>query len=718
MTDQAADPLQVWRLDTPCQTLVLASAARDLPAIIYWGAPLSPSEDLAAFARSRVRPLMHGTLDFPHKGSLCPEEGWGWPGQPGLQVVDREGRPVLTQLRLKDVSRQDQSLTVVAEDREGRFVYKALLTAHGSGIVEVSAGLEAKPGFEGRVLWLTAPMLPLPDEADHAIDYAGRWTQEFSPQTVPLQRGVHWRENRRGRTGHDHVPCLTFPLHGAGFTHGEAAAVFFSGPGLHRLFIEEVPDGRRFIQAGLPEAQPLGEGRKAVSGSLLLNWSEEGRNGLAHRFASYVRARLKASGASPKPRPVHYNSWEAVYFRHDIEELKDLANRAAALGAERFVLDDGWFGRRDDDTSSLGDWSVDARKYPYGLTPLIEHVESLGMSFGLWVEPEMVNRDSELARRHPDWIMQVPGLDPLTGRGQMVLDLSRDEVCDYLFDRLDALLASHRIAYLKWDMNRDLTHALDRQGQPLLRRQGEALMGLVARLKSRHPEVDIEFCASGGGRIDLNNFGLSHRIWLSDCNDAHERWLMQAEAMAFLPPEVIGSHVGPRHCHTTGRILPMSFRALVALSGHMGFEMDLRELTEEEAATLRRWTASFKANRFWIHTGRQHRLDAPRHDQVSMMFVDEAQTRFMLLAGQMAVSKAETTAPLRLTGLKEDARYRLRLVNTEDIKPMATRAFRSPLLEADGLVLDGRTLMKAGLVLPAAFPDTIWLVEGQEWETR
>jgi alpha-galactosidase len=261
-------------------------------------------------------------------------------------------------------------------------------------------------------------------------------------------------------------------------------------------------------------------------------------------------------------------------------------------------------------------------------------------------------------------------------------------------------------------MNRDLTLAVDRNGMPLLRRQVHAVYARMDRLREAHPSVEIESCASGGARIDYGILRHTHRVWLSDSNDAHERWRMQNAAMQFLPPEIVGSHVGPRHCHTSGRELAMAFRASVAMTGHMGFEMDLRELTLDEEATLAHYTRLYKENRGWMHRGSQHRLQPPRPEIMAQMFVSEPKDRFLIFSATMAVPRSETAGPLRLTGLDTGGKYRLRLLNADDISRRVTRWFDSPLATEKGLSLIGRTLMQSGIVLPVAFPDTMWLVEG------
>jgi alpha-galactosidase len=397
---------------------------------------------------------------------------------------------------------------------------------------------------------------------------------------------------------------------------------------------------------------------------------------------------------------VHYNCWEAVYFRHDLPTLTEIADRAAEIGVERFVLDDGWFGRRDDDTSSLGDWAIDRRKWPDGLHPLIAHVHARGMAFGLWVEPEMVNPDSDLYRAHPDWALGP--VDQTLGRHQMVLDMGRAEVRGHLFGMLDALLCEYPIDYLKWDHNR-LLPVVDAA-------QTAGIYALLDALRAAHPGVEIESCASGGGRIDAGILSRTHRVWLSDCIDAVERLRMQAHAALFLPSCITGSHVGAATAHTTGRTLPMSFRAWVAASRHFGFEMDLRKLTGDEADTLTRVTAWYKANRGWMMAGTIHRCDSADPAVTAEVQVAADGHRFVLFAGIDAMTVQSLPRPLPLAGLDPAARYRLRLLNPQD----ATWTSRGPVaLKTQTLTLSGQALMTVGISLPVGGPGTMWVVEGE-----
>ena len=605
------------------------------------------------------------------------------------------------------------SLVVEAHDRRSRLTYTARFDAFpGGNVIEAQAEIQSE-GEPVEIRWLAAPVVPVPETAPGFIEFAGRWTQEFGERRVPFTRGLHVRQNRRGRTGQDHFPAIIVPEEGTTDLAGEARALHFGFSGVHRVLAEELSDGRRQVQAGIAEAAHLGPGATVRSQTAYLAFSGEGLNGIAAAYQAHVRQRIVRFADPRRSRPVHYNCWEAVYFRHELGELKELARRAAAIGAERFVLDDGWFGKRDDDTSGLGDWFVDRRKFPDGLAPLIDHVESLGMKFGLWVEPEMVNLDSDLARAHPDWIIMPAGLGQITGRGQHVLDLTSGDVTGYLFERLDALLSEYRIDYLKWDMNRDLTLAVDRQGRGLLRRQTEAVYRLMERLHAAHPDVEIESCSSGGARIDYGILQRAQRVWLSDSNDAHERWKMQHQAMLFLPPEIVGSHVGPRHCHTSGRVLPMSFRAGVAMTGHMGFEMDLGELDAGEEATLKRYTRFYKDNRDWLHRARQLRLRPAGDETLAHMSIAEDGGRFLVFSATLETLRNETASPLRLAGLDPDGRYRLTLWNRDEMTRPPTSCFSSPIATEAGLELTGRALMQSGLVLPLSFPDRMWIVEGK-----
>jgi alpha-galactosidase len=396
---------------------------------------------------------------------------------------------------------------------------------------------------------------------------------------------------------------------------------------------------------------------------------------------------------------VHYNCWEAVYFDHKLDVLCDIASRAAALGAERFVLDDGWFGNRDDDTRALSDWEVDPRKYPHGLKPLIEHIHELGMTFGIWFEPEMINEDSDIHRARPDWALGSE--DQTLGRQQKALNMALPEVRDFLYDRMSAVLRDHAIDYIKWDHNRVLPmpDAAQTRGS----------YALIDRLRTDFPNVEIESCASGGGRIDFGILKLTQRVWLSDSNDALERLNIQHNAALFLPLSITGSHVGPRKCHTSGRILDISFRAWVAAQRHMGFEMDPRELDDYETRVLTEVTAWWKRNRSWMERADILRLDSPDPAVLAEQQMPQDGSRFVVFAGKGATSAQISPRPLRLTGLDATAMYEVTLINRTNA-PALSRG--TPTLKDTALTVSGAYLMHHGVTLPWNFPETMWVIEG------
>ncbi|MGR3484370.1 MAG: alpha-galactosidase [Paracoccaceae bacterium] len=668
------------RLDCGGQTLLVC--ARDA-AVLYWG-PRLPSGDDEALATALRPDVGGGMMDALAPLTVCPTGQF--PGQPGLTVPG--GVP---DLRPDGATATDTTLTLRLSGPG--LTYEATFRAHPTGTITAQATLTSDAPIAPH--WFCAPALPGPCPAD-ILDLPGRWTGELRETRRPWTDGLHGREARQGRSGHEHPPIALFPQPGATNTRGTVHAAHYAWPGGHRMLAEQLSDGRRQIQFGHATGS-WREGTRFQTAELTLAVSTDGLNGIATTFQADIRDRVAPPLTAP--RKVHYNCWEAVYFDHDLATLSQIALLAADLGAERFVLDDGWFGRRDDDTTSLGDWTVDARKWPDGLTPLIDTVHAQGMSFGLWVEPEMVNPDSDLARAHPDWVLGPADQTP--GRHQMVLDLARPDVAEHAFAWLDALLRDHPIDYLKWDHNRLLPVADAAQG--------DAILALLARLRAAHPGVEIETCASGGGRIDAGILAHAGRVWLSDSNDAIERARIQAAAALWLPMSVTGSHVGPRHCHTSGRVLPMSFRARIAAQRQMGFEMDPRELTEDEAATLRDVTAWWTANRDWLTRAAIHRLDTDA-DVVAEAHVAEGGARFTAWAAQVAAPVQALPRPLRLAGLAPDASYRVTLLNPQDASPQS----RGPVALRDGpLTLTGAALMAAGVALPLAWPATCWMLDGE-----
>ncbi len=686
-----------FRLDAGGDTMVFSAKASEPPALVYWGPSLGVGVDLAAIADLAQRPIPHGMLDGGEVLDLVPDAARGFLGTP-LAQLHRSGDLVLSQFQMVSSHVSDQRASLSLSD------------GLAGVALELEIEMDAQTGvvfFRNRLInqgvstltvdWLAAGCLPL--DHDELLAFKGRWANEGRPYRQRVLGGMWASENRTGRTSHHAPPLLAVGEPGFSDQHGAVIGLHLAWSGNHRMLVERLRDGRVQMQAGelfLPGEMTLASGEVYQSPTLYAARSSAGLNGLSDRFHPFVRQQILGGRLAEKPRPVHFNSWEAVYFDHDPAVLSDLIGHAAAVGAERFVLDDGWFLGRNDDRTSLGDWTPDPIKYPSGLGPLIAKVKAASMGFGLWVEPEMANADSNLLRAHPDWVLGVGDrLQPL-GRGQYVLDLTRPKVRAAIFAQLDRLLSDNDIDYLKWDMNRDLTHPVS-DGQAAVHRQTLAVYELIDDLRAKHPHVEIESCASGGGRADFEILRRTDRIWTSDCNDPIERQAIQRSFSLFFPPETMGSHVGPRSSHTTARDTGMGFRAWTAFFGHFGIEADLRALSLGEAEQLAQIIGLHKQHRALLHNGRTLRLSHPDAGMTAMMVVGE--TEALVSAAQVGTPATATLGPLRLAGLDGSGTYRVTLLNPP-IHPQRTMKSTPPTLTGKAFEVTGGALIHQGLPLP------------------
>jgi alpha-galactosidase len=480
----------------------------------------------------------------------------------------------------------------------------------------------------------------------------------------------------------------------------------WSGDAVH--WAERNADGHAGVGAAEllgPSEVALAPGEEYATPPLLAAYSCDGLDGLSAAFHRFVRDRP----SHPRtPRPVVLNTWEAVYFDHRLDRLSELAEVAARLGVERFVLDDGWFGNRRNDTAGLGDWYVAVDVWPDGLNPLIDHVRKLGMEFGLWVEPEMVNPDSDLFRAHPDWVLSAPGRLPEPWRHQQVLDLANPDCYGFIRDRLDELLREHDIAFLKWDHNRDLLEA-GHAGRPGVHAQTLATYRLLDELRSRHPGVEIESCASGGGRVDLGILARTDRVWASDTNDALERQHIQRWTQLLLPPELVGTHVGPPRSHTTSRTHNLAFRVATALFGHFGIEWDIASASPQEQEAMAEAIGCYKRLRPLLHGGRVVRADHPNPAAYLHGVVADDGAEALFAYVQLTASAFETPGLARLPGLDPDRVYRVAPLEVAGA-PETRQAAAPPWLAAGEVTLAGRVLGEVGLPLPVLRPEQALLL--------
>ena len=683
---------------------LVVDVATPTPTIVHWGQSLGDAPSLDALDAALGRPAVGGALAPVAPVSVVPLHADGFAGRPGLAGRRGGGRDWAPRFTTTTHRVAGSVLTVDSLDDVAGLALTTEISAAEVMSVRVTI---TNVGDRRYSLDALTVSVPLPDGADELLGFDGRWAREFHPVRTAWTHGAVIAEHLRGRTSHEHVPLLFAGASGFGEWVGEVHGVHLAWSGNHTMLAERLADGRRYVQAGEllhPGEVVLESGQSYTTPEVVAVYSSGGLTPATWGFHRSVRS----SPAHPtSPRPVLINTWEAVYFNHDLETLRGLADVAAEVGIERFVLDDGWFGSRRDDTSGLGDWWVSPEVYPDGLAPLIEHVNGLGMEFGIWVEPEMVNPNSDLFRAHPEWALATDGYEPVLGRNQLVLDLGRPEAFEHVLGLLDALLRDHDIAYVKWDMNRDHAQGSGARGAPGTHAQTMALYALLDELRRRHPDVEFESCASGGGRIDHEILRRVERVWTSDCNDALERQTIQRGASMLLPPEVMGAHIGPTRAHTTGRVHTLAFRAATALFGHLGVEWNVARLDDDRRAALAEAIAVHKRFRPLLHSGDVVRFDTePAYCAHGVYAADRSEA--LVSFAQLATAPSLTPPPLRVPGLDPDGRYRVEHVALPDER--WGMALTQPAWLTDGVELTGSQLAAHGIRPPVMHPESAVLI--------
>ena len=724
-------------------TLVLQCTEGKPPGIVYWGRAVRRISDPQLFAALRQPQQPHGSSQTFADASLSCELGTGYFGPAGL-LCHSQGQhwaPLLTvDSWATSTTDHQQSAEIQCSDGthplavnyriemnsasdlvsfSTTFTHKLnthKLKTHNPNTHKANTGQPNPARAQPPLIidWASVVCIAAPAELTELISLTGRWAGEFHPQRHSLTQHGFITENRRGRTSQDNSPGFVLCEPNCTEQMGACLGLHLGWSGNYRARVDCLNDGRRIAQLGEnfgPGELQLLPGTSYTTPVLYASYSAAGLSGMSQNFHDYYRAHLRDERIRERPRPVHYNTWEGIYFDHDTDKLLGLAAAAADIGVERFVLDDGWFLGRRDDSRGLGDWFVDPDVYPNGLQPLIDAVQGHGMEFGLWVEPEMVNPDSELYRNHPDWVLSAPTAPQLGWRNQLVLNLTRSDVRDYLYGRMDALLSAYDIAYLKWDMNRDLTHpgGSSADGDASINltqvhQQTLALYQLIDDLRAAHPTVEIESCSSGGARADYGILRRTDRLWTSDSNDAIDRQRIQRGASMFFPLEVLGAHVGPYDCHITGRKLSMALRAATALFGHMGVEANLLEIPQQDREELAAAIALYKTHRKLIHTGDCHRLE--RSSAENCIAVVAKNKRQALVSFAELDSKWQTqVAPLRFVGLDPAIDYRMSIIWPPTIASAAADV-KSAADDFKVASASGELLMNVGIQPPLLRPQS------------
>ena len=509
--------------------------------------------------------------------------------------------------------------------------------------------------------------LDLPFGPWELIHFHGRHCMERQPERVPLSHNIQTLRSARGASSHQHNPFAILAAPHTTEEAGECLGAMLVWSGNFKIECEVSQMQSTRLVAGVSDddfSWTLEPGSQFAAPEVLFCYSDQGLSELSARYHRFLQRHIIRSPWRDKPRPVLINNWEATYMDFDAQRIWDIARQARDLGVEMLVLDDGWFGERSDDSSGLGDWQFNEKKLGCTFDQLIGRVREMGLLFGLWIEPEMVCTNTALYAAHPDWALTIPGRAPATGRSQLVLDLGRPEVVDYLYSLFHRLLAEHDIAYIKWDMNRNLTDVYSRVLPP--ERQGEAahrymlgLYSLLDRLTRDFPQVLFEGCAGGGGRFDAGMLCYCPQIWCSDDTDAIHRIKIQYGTSFGYPPCTMGSHVSASPNHQTGRSTPLSTRAVVAMAGTFGYELDLQKLTDAEKEMVKVQIAQYKQLQPLLLEGRCERLTDAVTDTCFTAWQFTAPDRSRAAVSVVVIDPQANPWPIhvRLRGLDPQALY-------------------------------------------------------------
>lgn len=665
----------------------------DQPGQLYYGKRLTHREDFSHLFEYAMRDMSpyafegNSTFSLENIKQEYPTFGCGDMRFPAYEI-EREngshvvefvykehkiynGKPKLEGLPATYVESDDeaQTLELVLEDTSINTRIVLLYTIYEAfPVIARSVRFECDSDEKITLLSAMSACVDLPDKDYEMIDLAGVWARERHVRRHKLDYGIQSIYSMRGCSSYQFNPFLALARENADEFQGQVYgfSLVYSGKFLAQTEVDNY-DTARVLMGIHPNGfkWTLGKGESFQTPEMVMVYSEAGLNGMSQTFHKLYRTRLARGTWRDKVRPILINSWEAFYFDFDAPKLLGLADAATDLGMELFVLDDGWFGKRDDSTSSLGDWYPNEEKLKGTLKELAEKINAKGLKFGLWIEPEMTNKDSDLYRAHPDWLLAEQGKRICHSRTQYVLDFSKKEVREYIGDMLENLLAEVPVSYIKWDMNRTFSEVFsngnDREYQgKVCHKYILGVYELYERLTSRFPHVLFESCASGGARFDPGMLYYAPQGWTSDDTDAIERLKIQYGTSMVYPVSCMGSHVSASPNHQTNRVTPIETRADVAYFGTFGYELDLLKLGEEDKAEIRRQIAFMKEKRDLIQKGTFYRLKSPfEGNETAWMIVSEDQKK--ALVGYYRVMQPVNVGfkRLKLKGLKEDTCYKV-----------------------------------------------------------
>ncbi|WP_263367391.1 alpha-galactosidase [Edaphobacter bradus] len=660
----------VFRLDGGDTTYAFGVNENGEMQSVYWGKRLSGADRFAAVKASPA------AAAFDLSVTTTPHEFVGWGGglfvEPDLKVTFPDGNRDL-KLRYLSYAKEGRALSVVMKDISREvFVTLHYEIDQETGILRRWADIDNRTNDSIVIEQAAAGTWNLPRGTDYRLRYlTGRWAAEWNLQEQPIRPGKIVLESRRGTTGAQNNPWFAIDHEGDNDQeHGDVWFGALGWSGSWQIAIEQDQLQQVRVTGG-PNAFDFGyllrKGEHFETPSFYGGYSDHGIGGASRELHRFEIDSILPHHPTPKLRPVLYNSWEATEFNVDEAGQMALAEKAASIGVERFVMDDGWFGQRNNDHAGLGDWYVNPQKFPHGLKPLIDKVHSLGMDFGLWVEPEMVNPDSDLYRKHPDWVLNFPGRPRTEARNQLVLNLARQDVRDYVAGFLDKLLTENDIAFLKWDYNRNWSEP----GWPAAGKDAEKnvyvdfirnFYSILAELRAKHPNVEIESCSGGGSRIDLGVMRLTDEVWPSDNTDASDRLLIQNGFTYAYTPGVMMAWVTDSPTWVNQRSLSLEYRFLSSMQGSLGIGANLNKWTPEDFAKAKALVTEYKAIRETIQRGDLYRLMTPESNSPYSVTETVARDGRQVVAFAFLHSSAELYPYPRilLHGLDENAMYNVK----------------------------------------------------------
>lgn len=710
---------------------------------LYFGAPIHDREDFdylleicarshsAVFGDEGFVSLEHVKQEYPSYGNSDFREGAVEILQSdGSRISDlryagyrtEHGKPHLPGLPATYTEHDAEAETLaitLRDEKDGMEVTLFYTIFEGSGVIARSARLENRGEEPVHIERAMSLSLDLPDASYDWIQLAGSWARERTPLRQPLHSGIQAVESLRGHSSHQYNPFLMLVRPETGEDSGEAMGFCLVYSGNFLAQIQADTYGVTRVTMGIHPAWfswKLDPGESFQTPEAVIVYTDQGLNAMSQTFHRLFRDRLARGAWKNRVRPILINNWEATYFDFDEPKLLSIAEKAKEEGVELFVLDDGWFGARRNDWAGLGDWVPAEGLLPSGIAGLSKKITAMGLSFGLWFEPEMVNPDSDLYRAHPDWTLHAPGRKPTTSRHQLVLDFSRPEVVDYVHGLIAAILREADISYVKWDMNRSITECYsialpaDRQGE-VFHRYILGVYDLYERLTSEFPEILFESCAGGGGRFDAGLLYYAPQGWTSDDTDAIERIRIQYGTSYAYPVSSMGSHVSAVPNHQLRRVTALKTRADVAYFGTYGYELDLNRLSEEEQEQVKACTRFMKEHRELIQYGTFYRLRSPFESNEAAWMVVSGDRKEAIVAYYQILSTVNggfLRLPLR--GLDPDRFYHVR----EDAG--AEGDFYGDELMRAGLVTSDETSQKIGeKIRPAGdFRSTLYLLRAKD----